>query len=91
MQRLQRIRRGARRIWIHQCQFRASWPELWETLAAGTAAFGISGKRPHSVAREITLAVDLEVVKRHAQWRDPELASQVAGHQSSVVEGVDAH
>ena len=91
MQRIKRILRGHRTIWIHQSQFWASWPELWETMGIGTAAYGNPGKRPHSVAREIALAVDLEVVKEHAQWRNPELRSQVAANQSSVLGGVGAH
>ena len=58
-------------------------------METGTAAEGTTGKRPRSEALEIALAVDLEVVKGHAQCWNPELKPQVDVHQSSVAEGVD--
>ena len=54
-----------------------------------TAAYGNTEKRQSSKTLQIALAVELEVVKEHAQWRDPELKPEVDARQSSVVEGVD--
>ena len=39
-------------------------------------------------ALDIALAFDLEVVKEHAQKRNPELEPQMDAYQSSIMEGV---
>ena len=58
-------------------------------VEAGKGADGNSEKRPGSAALEAARAVDLEVVKEHAQWWNPELEPHVEAHQSSIAEGVD--
>ena len=57
-------------------------------METGLAADGSTEKCPRSEALEIAFAVDLEVVKEHAQWRNPEFKPRVGAHQSSVAEGV---
>ena len=60
-----------------------------DTVDAGTVVGGNTEKRPRRDALEIALAPDMEVVKEHAQWWNPELRPQVESHPISVMEGVD--
>ena len=45
---------------------------MGETMDTGTTVGGNTEKRPRSDAPEIALAADLEAVKEHAQWWNPE-------------------
>ena len=47
-------------------------------------------KRLRADALRAASVADMEVVKRHAQWRNPELESRVDATQPSAVEGVGA-
>ena len=47
-------------------------------------------KRPRADALRVALVADMEGVRGHDPWRNPELKSQVVAAHSSVVEGVDA-
>ena len=60
-----------------------------EAMDAGEAADGNIERRPRGEALEVALSTDLEVVKEHAQWRNPELKPTVGSNRSSVAEGVD--
>ena len=55
------------------------------TVETGSAEDGNNGKRPGSEGLEIALAVGVEVVKGHAQWRNPDVRSQGAAHQFPVL------
>ena len=50
---------------------------------------GRQDRRFRGDALRVASVADLQVVKEHAQWRNPELKPQVDATQSSVVEGVD--
>ena len=58
------------------------------TMEMGTEVGGDNEKRPRNTDLAIALEVDMEVVKEHAQWWNPELKPQVEAQQSSVAEGV---
>ena len=56
-------------------------------MNTGETLFGNFEKRSRGDALETALAFDLEVVREHAKWRNPELKSQEEAHHSSVAEG----
>ena len=58
-------------------------------MEMGTEVDGNYERRPRSAVLGIALAGYSEVVKEHAQWRNPGLKPQVEAHQSSFVEVVD--
>ena len=62
---------------------------MGDTTEIGTEVGRNTGKRPRSEAHGLALAVDLGVVKEHAQWWNTELKPQVEAHRSSVAAGVD--
>ena len=62
---------------------------MGDTMDAGTAVGGNTGNRPRSDALGVALAVDLKVVKEHAQWWNPELRPQVDAHHSSGADGAN--
>ena len=62
---------------------------MGDAMDTGAAVGGNFEKRPRGGTLEISRAVDLGVVKEHAQWWNPELKPQVEAHNSSAAEGVD--
>ena len=60
-----------------------------EAMDTEVAPEGNTAKRPSGEALEMASAADLELVKRHAQRRNPELKPQVGAHHSSAMEGAD--
>ena len=62
--------------------------DLEEPLPPETTVEGNNEKRPRAEALEIAYQVDLDVVRKNAQWWSPELKPRDKAPQSSVAEGV---
>ena len=62
--------------------------DLEEPLPPEATVEGNNEKRPRAEALEIAYQVDLDVVRKNAQWWSPELKPRDKAPQSSVAEGV---